>query len=194
MRKIFFYLTVLSGVIFVFSCSETEKESVQKSNEVADKAQASIEERRKKGDTLALSPEVLSKALPESVSSYKKEGLIQKTEDKTVGMNWSSVSQNYSDGEKTILLVISDYNGAYGLYAGATAIFNSGISIQTEDELSKPFMSNGKVSGWESFDKETGAASLMLGKHDRFLITIQSVGQENMSTLYEFANLINLEF
>jgi hypothetical protein len=175
--------------LIILSCADKK---TNENGEDPGNSELSFEERKKRGDTLALSPEVLEKALPQSVGKYQKVGDVQNKEVKTSGSNWSSVSQTYSNGEKNVNLSITDYNGAYGLYAGATAIFNSGLSIESDNEISRPYKKNGKITGWESFSRETGEASLTVGMQDRFLIVIESEGQEDTGILREFAEGISI--
>ena len=177
--------------ITLSSCSSSEKEPEEKSNGLADKAETSMEERRSRGDTLALSPDVLYKALPETVLGFSKKGDAEKIEDKTTGSNWSSVSQNYSNGNFNLTVKISDYNGAYGLYAGATALFNSTTGTGSEEGISRPFR-EGKIKGWETYTKENKEASLMLARHDRFIISLEADGQEDLEFVKNFAKEIDL--
>lgn len=182
---------ILFYFILLFACSGPEKEAEVKEDFVADNAEASMEERRIKGDTLALSPDLLSKALPDEVDGYVKSGEIQKAEDKSIGSNWSLVSQSYRKGNSMVNIILSDYNGAYGLFAGATAMFSTGTEVRNDEEISRPFQ-EGNIKGWETFNRESKQASLILARKDRFIITIEGEEQADLETVKKFARQIDL--
>jgi hypothetical protein len=191
MNRIFILLIPL-----VFSCESKPKETLvnDENIEVLELAEKKIAERKAKGDTLAISDTELEKFLPQSIEAYVADGNTKGQTYNESGMSWSYCEKTYIKGNDKLTIKLADYNGAYGMFAGASAIYASGTSIDNEEEKSKNvIINNGKIKGWESYKKNTGESSLIAGIGDRFLLTIEADNQKNSDLVRSVAEAMDLE-
>lgn len=139
-----------------------------------------VNERRAKGDTLALPYAELEKMLPASVGSYSKDGDPKGESVNMMGQSFSTASQNYKNGEQTLKVTVVDYNGVYSLLSAATAMMAMGFSVDNEEERIGPLkLGLDGVKGWEEFKKKDKRATVTMAVADRFLVTAEAENQEN---------------
>ena len=79
------------------------------------------------------------------------------------------------------------------MYSMATAMWNSGLKIDTKDELAQSYTINDEISGWETFKKKTGKASVVVGISNRFMLTIEADNQENCDNVKSIAKNMDLD-
>ncbi|MCY7352726.1 MAG: hypothetical protein LH606_19050 [Cytophagaceae bacterium] len=169
----------------------TSCEGIQKAKEAANavsvaknyamnlgEGQKKMEERRAKGDTLALPYADLQKYLPASVGGYEKDGEPEGQTMNMPGASYSVAAQNYKKGEQTLKISITDYNGAQALYGMATAMMSSGFSSENADEKIGG-IDLGVGKGWEDIKKKDKTASVVVGLSDRFFVQAEASNQEN---------------
>lgn len=172
-------LLLIPLMLLFFSCSKDEKKSSPLIEGNFEKNEKTIEEKKAKGDTLAMPFQSLEKFIPSSINGYAAEGNVSGETKNESGMSWSVIRKTYQKGNQRITISLADYNGAYGLYAGATAVFSLG-KVENEEEKSQPVdFKNGQLNGWESYKKLSKEAFLIVAINERFLLTIEAEGQGN---------------
>ncbi len=155
--------------------------------------QGKLEERRAKGDTLAMHYEELMKFLPDEISGYKRNEPNGGTVN-MMGMSYSSAEARYENSNGNYLkITLVDYNQAYGIYQTATAMWAMGMSIDTPDEKANGVKINDDIAGWESFKKKTKDAQLVLGIGHRFWLSIEGDQQEDTKFLRKVAKEVNMD-
>ena len=179
-------LAVAFVATLLFSCGPKKTEEatgLAALVQLADKMQNGsdkVNERRAKGDTLALPYAELQKMLPASVGSYAKDGDPKGESVNMMGQSFSTASQNYKNGEQTLKVTVVDYNGVYSLLTGATAMMAMGFSVDNDEERIGPLkLGIDGVKGWEEFKKKSKRATVTMAVADRFLVTAEAENQEN---------------
>ena len=109
------------------------------------------------------------------------------------GTSYSNADITFKNeaGER-IKISLLDYNAALSMYSMATAMWNSGLKIDTKDELAQSYTVNDEISGWETFKKKTGKASVVVGISNRFMLTIEADNQENCDNVKSIAKSMDL--
>lgn len=169
----------------------TSCDGIQKAKEAATAVQAAknyaenvesgqkkAEERRAKGDTLALAYGELQKFLPASVEGYEKDGDPEGQTLNLAGASYSMAAQRYKKGDETLKITITDYNGAYALFGMATAVMATGYSMENADEKVGP-VDLGVGKGYEDIKKKDKTVAVMVGLSDRFFVQAEATNQEN---------------
>lgn len=186
------YKLILAGFLTctIISCNKTQTESEVNTDTLSgqlEHGQKKIAEKRAEGDTLALPYEELGKFLPDDILGFKAEGEWTGKTENTESISWSTVDKKYNNGKQNMEITLSDYNGAYGLYAGAAAIFDMEEDPGTTDEFAKSFSLNeGRIKGREAFSKGSGEATIIAGINERFFLTIAA----NQQTDTEFVRSV----
>lgn len=141
-------------------------------------AQKKMEERKKKGDTLAMKYEDLMKYLPDEISGYTK-GEPTGTTVSMMGQSYSNAEVKYANGDNWVKVQIIDYNQAYSLYSSAAMMWTMGFSVDSPEEKAGSVKLQDNVAGWEVFKKKNKDAELTLGVGYRFWIHVKANKQEN---------------
>ena len=161
-------------------------ENMQKQAEKMEKQQA---ERK---DAKAMHYEELMKYLPESVTGYKKEEPKGESVEMS-GMSFSSANVRFTKGNDDINVTLLDYNAAMSMYSMATAMWASGFKIDNSEETAQSISIADNINGWETLQKKSKNASLILGVNDRFLVTIEGNNQKNTDLFKEIAKSMDLK-
>lgn len=198
---------IISLSIILFSCGGEEKSQednidVEKNplgaamkmaknmQEQAEKMQKDMEERK---DAKAMHYEELMKYLPTKIDGYTAE----EPDGGTIEMHGTSYSNAditfKNEAGERIKISLLDYNAALSMYSMATAMWTSGLKIDTKDELAQSYNINDNISGWESFQKKSGNASITLGVSNRFMLTIEADNQENCNNIKSIAKNMDLD-
>ncbi len=160
--------------------------------ENVESGQKKAEERRAKGDTLALAYTELQKYLPAAVAGYEKEGEPEGQTMNMAGASYSTAAQAYKKGDQTLKITITDYNGAYALYGMATAVMASGYSMENADEKVGG-IDLGVGKGWEDIKKKDKTASVLIGLSDRFFVQAEASNQDNADFVKEVVKSMDLQ-
>lgn len=146
-----------------------------------------MEERKERGDTLAVHYEQLAEYLPGSFAGYEKDGEMNGGTTKTPGLgSYSNVVQSYLDAEGNELEVsIVDYNTALAMYSTVMAVYASGFEIDNTNEHIKGFEHSEQVKGWTVLHKKNHKAEAYAGVSDRFHISVKADNQENTDLVME---------
>lgn len=156
-------------------------ENMEKANQANE---AKREERRKRGDTLAMPYQELQKYLPESVSGYTPQEPSGSTMNMT-GMSYSTAARRYTksaaDGsEESVEVTIIDYNASSELYTGMTALWGANFSMEDQNGYQRSFDAGVKdVAGWEHYDKQNKNSDITAALGGRFILTVKVTAQPN---------------
>jgi hypothetical protein len=189
------YISVVLILLLSLSAcdkKEKEKESAININDGQfEQNEIKIEEKRQSGDTLAMPYETLKGYLPSTLSGYKEVEVTGK-EINEHGMSWSHTKKKYVQGGQTMYITLADYNGAYGLYAGATMVLEL-PNVDNEDEHSESItVQLGSIKAWQSYKKQTKDAVLIMAINDRFLINIEAQNQINADHVRAIAETLDV--
>lgn len=156
-------------------------------------AEKKLAERRAKGDTLAMPYAELMKYLPESLDGYKR-GDPDGASMNMPGASYSTANVDFTnDKGERVKVTIVDYNQAYGLYTGATAMWAMGMSIDTPEEKAQGVKFDGNIAGWEQFRKKSGDATVTLGVGYRFWVQVEADGQKDTEWVKSVAKMVDLK-
>jgi len=140
------------------------------------------EERRKRGDTLAIPYQELQKYLPQNISGYAAQEPEGTTMNSDMG-SYSAASRRYTkagaDGyEEYVEVSIVDYNATAEMFTGLTSMWGANFSMEDANGYTKSFDPGFKDGiGWEHYDKNNKNSELSYGLGDRFIVTIKSSNQ-----------------
>ena len=170
------------------------KDFAENAEEAMDENAKRMEERRKRGDTLAMPYATLQGYLPE-IEGFMKRGGPKGSQMNIPGMgSWSQAEQGYESGEKSVDVTMMDYNGAAGAFMGATTLYRMGFS--QEDDQKKSQSSDLGVKGvgaYETVYKQSPRAELIVIVSDRFLIQMEADGTNDVELLKKAARSMKLE-
>lgn len=156
--------------------------------------QSRLEERKKHGDTLALNYKELQKYLPASPAGYTADGGPEGQSTNMANMHMSTASQKYKKGDQTLNVSLIDYNSAAPLFAGATAMMNTGMEMEDDNQLMRGIkLDKAGVKGMETLEKKNHKASVTLAIGDRFLATVEASGQDNTDLVKSVAEGLSLD-
>ncbi|HSC39120.1 MAG TPA: hypothetical protein VLD19_14660 [Chitinophagaceae bacterium] len=169
------------------------KDYADKVNQETKASTGKWEERKAKGDTLAMPYADLQAFLPD-ISGYDKDGGPKGSQMNMPGMgSWSQAVQEYKNGDKQIKVEIMDYNAAFQAFTAATAIFKMGYSME-DDSKKQGSLDLGikDVSAYQTIYKTDPRAELTLIAGDRFFIQVESRGSNDPQLLSSVAKSIKL--
>lgn len=167
----------------------------QRMEEASSQANSRWEERRAKGDTVALPYKELQQFLPDNVDGYAREGGPSGTQTNVPGMgSWSEAKQNYArDEERKLEIKIVDYNSAMSAFGAMTSFYSLGFS--SEDDYKKEAavdLGVKDVVAYETVYKTNPRSSMVLIVADRFLITLENNGAQDEELLRRVVKDIDL--
>lgn len=170
---------------------EALEDYANESQAAQDDAEKKIAERKAKGDTLAMPYEELMKYLPGSIDGYTK-GEPDGASVNIPGSSYSTASAEYTkeNGDR-VKVTIVDYNQAYGIYTGLTAMW--AFSIDTPEEKSQGVKLDDNIGGWEQFRKKSGDATITLGVGYRFWVNVEANSQKDTEWVKSIAKSIDLK-
>ncbi len=197
MKNLIATLLVASFVLFI-SCGEkfdelknaaevikNAPEAIEKMSESVDLGQKKLDERRAKGDTLALHFNVLTEYIPKSIPGFKAGEPNGQTTN-AAGFSMSSVECDYTaeDGSgRKVKITLMDYNESYAMFSGVAYWMNLGLSTETSDGFQRSFKSDNKdIAGFEEYSKKSKNAKLTYAIGYRFLLNIE----ENEATSIDY--------
>jgi hypothetical protein len=170
------------------------KDYAENITEQTKKSQDRAEERRKKGDTLAIAYKDLEAYLPE-ISGYTSEHGPKGSQMNTPGLgSWSQAEQEYSSGDKRVDVSIMDYNAAQQAFLGLTSMLALGISSEDDNKKQGSVDLGIKdVKAYETIYKKDKRSELALIVADRFVINLKSDGENDENFLRSVAKDMKLD-
>lgn len=167
-------------------------ESADEMQKSADIAQKRMGERRAKGDTLAMPYEQLGAYLVD-VSGMTAEPVSGESVSTVMG-SWSHAKRTYTSGGKSFNVELSDYNGATGGYAAATAIFALNMSSDSPEKKTGTFQTGDPmINGYAEYYKKEQRSSVTWGIGSRFLLVINADGVSSSDEVLSFAKQFDLK-
>ena len=204
MKKLTALFIIAISIAFA-SCGEKVKElkeageAVQNLAEAAktmEKSQeavnAKLEDRKKRGDTLAMDYKKLQEFLPKSIDGYtagQPEGSAMNMQ----GASFSQAKIEFKKGNDVIEIELTDYNATIGLYQAAAAIFSMNITNDNKEYLEKTF--DPQVPGafaFEKFYKIDKRAELTYAVGYRFILSMHANNQTSTDFLKKVAQSMKL--
>jgi hypothetical protein len=203
----------LSSVLLLLNCGgkkeESDTETVDANNPLSilanaddiaenmkakqDEATQVIEERRKRGDTLAISYKELQQYLPASISGYEKDGDPTGESVTQMGMSFSSAGQRYKRGDDVISVKIADYNQAQAVWQSLFSLAGM-FAIENDDEKMGKFnIGVPKTTAIETYKKKSKNASIVVGTGYRFWIEVEGNNQPDTEFLKSVAKDMELK-
>ena len=159
--------------------------AAEHAEEATNLAQQRREERRKRGDTLAMPYQDLQKYLPADIGGYTANEPKGTTMNMT-GMSYSSASREYSKaneatGESSSITVeLLDYNSAADLYTGFTMLWGANFSMEDETKFTRTFDTGiSDVVGWEEYMKQEKDATVTYAIGGRFILSVKANGNQS---------------
>ncbi|MCZ2132278.1 MAG: hypothetical protein LC116_03645 [Bacteroidetes bacterium] len=159
--------------------------AAENSQEAVNAAEQRRDERRKRGDTLAMPYQELQKYLPSSVDGYTAEDPSGSTMNIT-GMSYSTAKRDFvrsseASGETSRISVeLFDYNSAFDIYSGLTILWGANFSMEDDEKYTKTFDSGIKdVTGFEEYYKKDKNANVTYAIGGRFILTIKADGEQS---------------
>jgi hypothetical protein len=135
----------------------------------------------------------LEKFLPKTIEGYTMEDPEGEALDIS-GFNVSRANAEYTSSNGDYIHVsILDYNASPSLYNDRTAMWDQGITIDSDDEYAKSFDLNNELSGWETFEKVNNKAKVEVGVGNRLLISVEANNQLDAEKSKDIISLMNLK-
>ena len=171
-------------------------QNIAQSAEGVQKSQDNLEKRRQdriaKGDTLALSTDVLLEFVPATIDGYTAAE-PEKTTMNQMGFSYAQVKKVFTKADgSTVTITLTDYNSAYGVLQGMSAMFMLQMSVENAQEKSSTFQSaDGLSAGHESFNKQNKTATIQYAIVGRFLLQIEATNQTSVDFVKDMGNKID---
>jgi hypothetical protein len=158
-----------------------------------DEAKKKREERKAKGDTLAINYKELQKYLP-APSGYEKDGDPSGESVSMPGLgSWSKAEQRFKSGDKELNIELMDYNQSELGYTAAAGLFGMNIQVENDNEKSGTFETGIKgVKGYEQMYKKDNRADVTYAIANRFILTLHLNGSNDVEALKNIAKSMNL--
>jgi len=172
-------------------------EAAQNLEEATNLADKKLQERKAKGDTLAMNFKDLMLYLPASLDGFKADEPEGSTTN-SMGFSFSQVSRNFTkmvgDQEQSIRIELIDYNAGYSYLSGLAYWTNLNISTETTNGFERTVKTNiENVYAYEKFQKDSKNASIMYVLGYRFILNIEGNNVENFDLVKNVANKIDLK-
>lgn len=132
----------------------------------------------------AVSASTLKGFMP-SISGFTTDGDAETVNMKLGEVDYAVATQNYKNGEKSIKIVIADYNNAASLTAAYSMMMN--MSVETNTEVSKGEKFKGH-NGWISYKKDNSDSQIGVAVNDRIWLIAEG---DNGTTIDELRAAVN---
>ena len=121
----------------------------------------------------ALSTEKISRLIPDKIKEYYQSS-DSKSKFITLGnLHYSMAERVFSASRnRSIKILLFDYNEARIMYNQATRKWSSFISIESDSLILRPTVMN-NCTGWESYNVHRKNSQILLGICDRFFMTVE---------------------
>ena len=204
-----YYVWGLLAAAFIMSCGRLSEKAQDAKNTVnvlqnvddisrnmeegAKTAEKKMQERRQRGDTVAMHYDKLKAYMPTDLQGFTLDGDPKGEVMKNAGFSYSTITQNYKKGNSTLKVTLTDYNGVGMLYTAAFGMFGvGGLEIENDQEMVKGWDTKiSEVKGFEKFRKKEKNASATVGSVERFMLNVEASEQENTETVKAVAKSAN---
>ncbi len=159
---------------------EQLSDATQKMEQAADEGKKMYEERKAKGDTLAMPYKDLQAFLPTSVSGYKAEGEPSGSQQNMQGYSLSNASQNWvseANPNQRVVVTVNDWGGTEGAFALASMGFAMSFSSENDQQKTESIKSDvPTTSGVYVYQKTNHDVTVTMGTRYRYVITVNLTG------------------
>ncbi len=184
-------LLSISLALFIISCGEkkdidtketpaVEQEQKGESMSNSESANAKLESRRAKGDTIAIDWKKYPNIMPEISGFTKSSPDISSIN--AMGISYSSFIQDYKNGDNKITITIIDYNTAVEMFSSAAGWKNFKMQTDNEESFSSVQEYSGAKDTWifEKYLKNEKDANVVFAVNDRYFISINANNQTSI--------------
>ncbi len=173
----------------VYDNAQSLAEAGEKMGDAQKRMEARVEERRKRGDTLAMAYQDLQKYLPADIAGYT----AQEPEGQSTnapGMSFSTANRKYTNAEgEAVDITVVDYNAAVGMLGAYAVYAQAGFSSENNHQMVRSFDPGFEYSGgWEEYDKDNKTAKVHYVLGDRFLITVEAANKPDTKFVKDIAS------
>lgn len=179
------------GLTNMLDKAEDMIKAAEQSQKDADKK---LQERIKRGDTLAIPYSELGKFLPDEIDGYKAEEEAKGETTSMPGMSVSVVRKRLTKGQDYVNIELSDYNGgANAVSQGALTMFSMAaeISMENNDIKQTGFKQGEDIKGSLIYQKNRQVAELSAVIGGRFLVKMEANNQKDTEKLKEYFQKIS---
>lgn len=202
-------LTFVS-IVLLSSCGEKVEElqntmevmknlpdAAEKMEETTNLAEKKIQERKAKGDTLAMNFKDLMLYLPASIDGFTAEEPDGSTTN-AMGFSFSQASKTYKKtvggNQQTIRIELIDYNASYAMLSGVAYWTNLEISTENANGYERTVKTNiENAFAYEKYSKEGKNGTMMYVLGYRFILNIEGNFIDNTDILKSVAGKIDLK-
>jgi len=169
----------------------------QKMEETVNLAEQRINERKAKGDTLAMNFKDLMVYLPESLDGYVSEEPEGSTTN-SMGFSFSRVSRTFTktvgEQQQSIRMELIDYNASYAYLSGLAYWTNLNISTENTKGFERTVKTDiENVFAYEKFQTDTKNGSITYVVGYRFILNVEGNNVDNFDIIKNAANKIDLK-
>lgn len=172
-------------------------EAAEKLEETTNLAEQKIQERKAKGDTLAMNFKELINYLPASIDGFTAEEPDGSTTN-SMGFSFSQASRTFNktvgDNQQSIRIELIDYNASYAYLSGLAYWTNLNISTENTKGFERTSKTNiENAFAYEKFqtDTKSGGITYVLGY--RFILNVEGNNVDNFDVIKNAANKIDLK-
>jgi hypothetical protein len=175
------------------SVIQNAEKMAEKAQEETNAAEKKMQERRAKGDTLAINYEKLKTYLPSAPSGYEKDGDATGQTTNMPGMSFSNAESRFKKGDNYVKVTITDYNGNISGYQGLMGMMSM-ISMENDEEKTNGFsLGVENIKGIESFKKKEKRATVTVGVAERFIVVAEADNQTDTEFMKSVLKSMNLK-
>ncbi|HAW07702.1 MAG TPA: hypothetical protein DCW42_00775 [Bacteroidetes bacterium] len=204
MKKYLVLFFVCSFALALFiSCGKKEEEKLDeismdeiiergdKVDKQMDQAEKKLEERKKRGDTIATDYKVLLTFIPDITGwqAEKPEG----TNLTVSGAQYSTASKSFKDAQNNeVSIELYDYNTSLGLMTSSSMWKNFGIESDNEESYQKVSQFADVKDSWvyEEINKVDKITNVNYSLNDRYFLSVTVSGQTNLNFAKEIAQQV----
>ncbi|WP_448518256.1 hypothetical protein [Rhodoflexus sp.] len=159
-------------------------------------AEQKLQERIRRGDTLAIPYAELARFIPDAIDDFKSETSELRGETTTTaGMSVSTVRKKLVNGDSYISFELTDYNsGANAAAQGALAMFSMAAEISMENNEMKQvgFKQGSEIKGSITLQKNRQIAELAAVIAGRFLVKVEANNQTDIEGIKDYFQRLSL--
>lgn len=160
-------------------------------NQQMSATESKIEERKKRGDTLALDYKILLSFIPDipDWQAQNPEG----TNLSISGSHYSTASKTFTNSKgDEVTFELMDYNTSLGLLASVSMWKNFGMESDNDESYQKVSQYNGIKDSWvyEEINKVDKITTVNYNLNDRYILTVTITGQTDLNFAKDLAQKV----
>lgn len=136
----------------------------------------------------AISTESLKRFLP-NLREYTTTGEPKAVKMDSEGIEYSVVEQDYKSGEKSVQVIIADYNYIDGLNASYSMLL--GLTLENNQEVTRSESISG-FKGWANYRKDNSKSTIGIAIADRIWVIVEGQNGVTIDEVREIVKSMNL--